>query len=100
MRENTSKCRERKREREREKRKGEREREKERDRDRDEKLYGRMTKRSKRAEAGVWYATRQRCDPVCGPAARALLTSLRNVKKNPRILPPICQKVIRKYPKG
>ena len=105
MKENTSKCRERKRERERErerKRKGEREKE----RDRDEKLYGRMTKRSKRAEAGVIqngpggsqeYPKHSKQNAVIRSAAalRAPLTSLQNVNKNPRTLPNICQKVIK-----
>ena len=56
------KKREREKERERERaRRGETERE--RERGREETLP---------AEAGVWNATRQRCDPVCGRAARAL----------------------------
>ncbi len=44
----------------------------------------------------------QRVNAVIRSAAalRAPLTSLQNVKKNPRTLPKICQKVIKKYPKG
>ena len=44
----------------------------------------------------------QRVNAVIRSAAalRAPLTSLQNVKKNPRTLPNICQQVIKKYQKG
>ena len=70
-----------------------------------------MTKRSKRAEAGVIqngpggsqeYPKHSKQNAVIRSAAalRAPLTSLQNVKKNPRTLPKICQKVINKYTNG
>ncbi len=87
---------------EREKEREKREREKEKKKETETEMRNYMVEwrsglKEQRQASGT-----QRVNAVIRSAAalRAPLTSLQNVKKNPRTLPKICQKVIKKYPKG
>ena len=79
-------------------------REEKRDRERERKEKGRKRKQTKTDQIFQQRqaSETQRVNAVIRSAAalRAPLTSLQNVKKNPRTLPKICQKIINKYPKG
>ena len=74
----------------REREKREREKEKEKKKETDKIFQQRQASETQRVNAVIRSAA----------ALRAPLTSLQNVKKNPRTLPKIFQKVIKKYPKG